>query len=436
MVLRYCRAASSAHSYPDVYVVCGDLDGIEAGVYYFHGLHLRLDRLRRGDFRAALADAAADVSIARRPAALVITGVPWRAAWRYGERALRHVYWDTGGLIANMVAIADADGVDARVAVGFADADVAALVGADGVNEFPAALVTLGAEGARARSAPRVEALEITAPPISAAEPMVLPLIVDAQRAGELGDIASVAAWRSARDGERAPIAWRGEPPSASASSIEEVILRRGSTRRMLPDALPRFALEWVMAAGTRPIPGDWLADDRTLLQHCVCVFNVESVAPGLYRFDHDGFRLVRGGDLREDARFISLRQPQGGDGAYTTFHLADLDRVHDTFGPRGYRAAQLEGGYALERLHLAAFAVGTGATGLTFFDDEVSALCGTSSGVMTEVAVGKPAYRAKRGGLGEDAVKISGRAFELMSERWKELEEARKADGRAQQAR
>lgn len=124
---RYFRAASSAHSYPDLYVVCGDLDGVPAGVYYFHGLHLRLDRLREGDFRAVLARAAADEAIARRAATVVVVGVPWRAAWRYAERALRHVYWDTGGLLANMVAIADADSVEARIALGFIDADTSPL---------------------------------------------------------------------------------------------------------------------------------------------------------------------------------------------------------------------------------------------------------------------------------------------------------------------
>src|SRR5438477_45291 len=76
---RYMRAASSAHSYPDIYVISGPLDGIAAGVYYFHGLDLTLTRLREGDYRLALAAATADPSIARRSASLVIVGVRWRA---------------------------------------------------------------------------------------------------------------------------------------------------------------------------------------------------------------------------------------------------------------------------------------------------------------------------------------------------------------------
>jgi SagB-type dehydrogenase family enzyme len=424
---RYFRAASSAHSYPDLYVVCGDLDGVPAGVYYFHGLHLRLDRLRTGDFRAVLAHAAADESITRRAATVVVVGVPWRAAWRYAERALRHVYWDTGGLLANMVAVAEADGIEARIALGFIDADVKALVGVDGVNQFPVALATFGRAAGSSGTMPAVRPLEIADPAISTAGPIEFPLITAAHRSGDLRDDGSVAAWRASRSRAAAgSVVIRVAPPSGHQRSIEDVILHRGSTRRMLPDAVPAAALDWALAVAVRPAPGDWVDDGRTLLEHVVLVHAVDGRQPGLYRLDAVGLRLDREGDFREDGRHVSLDQAQGGDGAYTTFHLADLGRVIAALGPRGYRASQVEGGYVLERLHLAAFAAGVGATGLTFFDEAVSTLCGTSASVMTEVAVGMPAYRATRGALGEEAPTIAGRAFDLYVERDKELQEAR----------
>lgn len=430
--IRYFRAASSAHSYPDLYVVCGDLGAIDAGVYYFHGLHLRLDRLRTGDFRAVLAAAAADESIARRAATVVIVGVPWRAAWNYGERALRHVYWDAGGLLANMVAIADADGIYASIAVGFADAQVAAVLGVDNVNEFPVALATFGSERERAGAAPRVDRLDVEPPPISTGEPVVFPLIREAHESGNLVDGRAVTGWRSSRSEGAAAESFAAaiEPPADVDDPIEDVILRRGSTRRMLPDPLSRNALEWPLAAAVRPAPTDWVDEGRTLLEHFALVHAVEGMAGGVYRLATGGLGLIREGDLRDEGRFVSLRQGQGGDGAYTTFHFADLDRVIGALGSRGYRAAQIEGGYVLERLHLAAFALGVGATGLTFFDGAVSELCGTDSAVMTEVAVGKSSYRAKRGGLGDDATTIAGRAFDLYWERIRELEQARNSAG------
>jgi hypothetical protein len=41
-------------------------------------------------------------------------------------------------------------------------------------------------------------------------------------------------------------------------------------------------------------------------------------------------------------------------------------------FGNRGYRAVQLEAGILGGKLYLAAYAQRLGATGLTFFDDDV----------------------------------------------------------------
>jgi hypothetical protein len=42
-------------------------------------------------------------------------------------------------------------------------------------------------------------------------------------------------------------------------------------------------------------------------------------------------------------------------------------------FGNRGYRVAQLDAAVAGGKLYLAAYALRLGATGLTFFDDDVT---------------------------------------------------------------
>ena len=52
---------------------------------------------------------------------------------------------------------------------------------------------------------------------------------------------------------------------------------------------------------------------------------------------------------------------------------LADLEPIFARYGNRGYRAAQLDGAIIGGRLYLAAYALGLGATGLTFFDDDVT---------------------------------------------------------------
>jgi hypothetical protein len=80
-------------------------------------------------------------------------------------------------------------------------------------------------------------------------------------------------------------------------------------------------------------------------------------------------------------------------------FESADLDAILDAFGPRGYRAAHLEAGIINGRLLLAAHALGHGATGLTFFDDEVRAAFVTRASCLLVTAVGVPGYRPTPGG-------------------------------------
>lgn len=84
----YFRAALSAGNlHPvELYVTCGDLPGVNAGVHHFAPLEFGLTTLRSGDWRPALAATAAEPAVATAPCTLVLTGIPWRTAWKYGER--------------------------------------------------------------------------------------------------------------------------------------------------------------------------------------------------------------------------------------------------------------------------------------------------------------------------------------------------------------
>jgi nitroreductase len=153
-----------------------------------------------------------------------------------------------------------------------------------------------------------------------------------------------------------------------------------------------------VMAAAARAVPGDFVPPQATLLEHLLAVHAVQGLPPGAYRWSEGELELLRAGAARGRTRSLCLGQDLGGDAAATVFHCAQLESILAALGARGYRAAQLEGGVAAERLQLAAFALGVGATGLTFLDDEVSAFFATRAAPMLTVAVGVPAYRARPG--------------------------------------
>jgi SagB-type dehydrogenase family enzyme len=400
------RAAPSAGAlYPtELYAVCGPLPGLPAGVYHFEPAEFALRRLRAGDFRAGLAAAAAAPAIARLPLCLVLTGIPWRTTWKYRERGYRHLFWDAGAIVANLLAVATVAGWDARVLVGFVDGEVSALLGIGAPEEYPLALVTVAAPAATAATtSPPLAPISPRTRPLSRS-PRGYPLGAAAQRAGDLPSAEAVSAWRRKANRLRAQPATRslavGEAGQAHAATetIETVILRRGSTRRFAQQSMPRGTLGWAMAAATRAVPGDFVPPQATHLEHFLAVHAVQELTPGAYRWSQGEFQLLRAGAERHRTHSLCLGQDLGGDAAATVFHCAQLEPILKALGARGYRAAQLEGGVAAERLQLAAFALGVGATGLTFLDDDVSAFFGTRAAPMLSVAVGVPAYRARPG--------------------------------------
>ena len=95
-------------------------------------------------------------------------------------------------------------------------------------------------------------------------------------------------------------------------------------------------------------------------------------------------------GNLREKAKFLCLEQNLGGDAAATLFLMTDLEDASATLGPRSYRAAQLNAGIVGGRIYLCAYASGLGATGLTFYDEEVRTFFKTQAEPMLVVAVGR----------------------------------------------
>jgi len=59
----------------ELYLVCGDLPGLDAGVYHFGVKDLSLRRLRHGDWRGVLAEATGGaLTIVRAPLVIVCTG--------------------------------------------------------------------------------------------------------------------------------------------------------------------------------------------------------------------------------------------------------------------------------------------------------------------------------------------------------------------------
>src|SRR5438270_3303278 len=129
----------------DLYVVTGDLPGLDAGVYHFNPADVSLRLLRRGNFCGNLAQAAAmEPALAHASATIICTGTYWRNAWKYQARTYRHFGWDNGTLLANLLATSAASGLPAKAVLGFIDAEVNELLHLDTRKEVSLCLAPIG----------------------------------------------------------------------------------------------------------------------------------------------------------------------------------------------------------------------------------------------------------------------------------------------------
>ncbi|MGH9670165.1 MAG: SagB/ThcOx family dehydrogenase [Terriglobales bacterium] len=381
----YFRAAACTGALYEIelYLVCGDLPSLPAGVYHFSPAEFALRRLRAGDFRGALVRATAgEPALARAPAVLVSSAIYWRNAWKYQARTYRHFGWDNGTILANLLAMCSALGLPDRVLSGFVDSEVNLLFGLDTEREVAFSLVPVGSGAPAPPEAPaELERLHLETLPLSARE-VDYPAMRAMHAASELRSPEEVAAWRGRTPaGEPPQPAGRCQPLASyraeelSRDPIERVILRRGSTREFARESISFSQLSILLERATRGVPADFLEPHGVQLNDLYLIVNaVEGLAPGAYFFNREANSLecLKEGNFRAEASYLGLEQALPGDAAVAVFFLADLERILERFGNRGYRAVQLEAGILGGRLYLAAYALRLGATGLTFFDDDV----------------------------------------------------------------
>jgi SagB-type dehydrogenase family enzyme len=365
--------ASAGALYPvETYLVCRALEGLDAGVYHYDPRGDALELIRKGDHRPSLVRAcASEPSIARAPAIVALTGIPWRTAWKYSERGYRHLFWDAGMIVANLLALATSIDAPARVVTGFVDREMDLLLGLDSRRELPVCLLPVGTSQQESvtPASGLPEPLELRAQPLSRTE-YEFQAITAANESGRLDSPERAERWRA----DVVVPGHRDEPTRADGGTdaVEEVLRRRGSARRFGSAPMPVDVLMDVVARATAGVPADYTPGGSHLIEPYAVVNRVDGLERGAYVWREGELRLLREGDFRVDAAFLCLDQRLGGTSAATVFLMADLRATFARMGARGYRAAQLEAGIVAGKMYLGAYAHRFGATGLTFYDDEV----------------------------------------------------------------
>src|SRR5262249_22258143 len=153
-------------------------------------------------------------------------------------RTYRHFGWDNGTILANLLAVATSLGFPARLVLGFVDQQVNALIDVDSMKEVAFSMLALGNTQAAPPDVPPLKALNLPLVPYSR-EDVDYPAMRQMHEASSLVSPDEVLAWHQGTLMLSTP-AGKGrlvdtQPPAGStlpADTIEQVIQRRGSTRK------------------------------------------------------------------------------------------------------------------------------------------------------------------------------------------------------------
>jgi SagB-type dehydrogenase family enzyme len=456
----FMRAASATGAlYPiELYVVCGDITpDLTAGVYHFGPADFSLTQLRSGDYRHALAATALAEkeydTILTSPLSIIFSSFAWRNAWKYQARSYRHWFWDCGVILANLLATTASMELPTKLIIGYVDDIVDRLLRLETRKEASIVIAPIGI-GYCPKSDPTVHnniQKEIPELPL----PKIVPL---SQGGGEidypdiwymhqnskLSNKEDVEAWIGIQENsavDHQQIQTKHDRSSISKQQLErqnqnldtenntelilnrkdmsdvtnspatmtigEAILRRGSTRRFDKYAsISLSTLYSILDSSTRGVPIDVYSNveaDSSVIDTYFIANSVVGLESGAYFYNCrlKAFDLLKKITSRQISGYLCLGQSLFSDANAVIFLMADLHRVLDELGNRGYRVAQLEAGIIAGKIYLSSYAHSIGASGTTFFDDaatEFFAPHAANKSTMIAVGVGVPGYKARPG--------------------------------------
>lgn len=415
---------SSGNLHPtEAYLIIIAIDGFEDGLY-----HYRVDQ-HKLELRCRYPEAEA---LNEQPLLLLgFSSVPWREAWKYGERAFRYCQHDLGHALAAVSYSAATLGCEAKPIHEIGTVSLQQLLGLDRSDEFYADEAEYGD-------------MLISLHPVGETDPYtdsdnLIEALLQRSNSGEwygranrldphhlykwpLVDEVANATHSPARPTEQDHKAepWPTTIPAAdhplSQQSAQTLFLQRRSAQAF--DATATMASDDFFRLMDRLLPRSdlppWSAQAEPGRIHIVVfVHGIEGLAPGLYVMPRRRAALdMMKAELREDllwetveeapahlpfyrlvkakarraAMQLSCQQAIAGDGVFSLSMLAEFEPVISQEAWR-YKDLFCEAGMLGQSLYLEAEAIGMRGTGIgCFFDDPVHEMLGIQGKALQSI--------------------------------------------------
>jgi SagB-type dehydrogenase family enzyme len=378
----YRSVASAGALYPfELYLAVHHIKGMDPGIYHYHLFDFCLAALRRG---AVPAVPPVDISAS---ATFYITGIFFRSAWKYRNRAYRYVLLDAGHLLENLrLALAALD-LCFSIHLDFDDERAATLLGLDPQREVCLACVHVHAGSAKAKkpgdardlkplSTNMLQASTVSDREVAYTEILTVHQAGNETRATFAGGLPALHLLNNP------PSSWidLNVPDHAGAADYAHLLWRRRSRRNFFPaaDAVDGFTTFADLMARNSATASCMPPACRSAMIPGFLVGTGTPIPPGVYLWDPHLNRLgcVRAGRFTEPMAAACLDQMWLKHAAVHLLFMTDLSALDQNWGPRGYRYAMIEAGRLGQQAYLAASVSGWGACGIgAIYDREAADL-------------------------------------------------------------
>ncbi|MDY6784528.1 MAG: SagB/ThcOx family dehydrogenase [Cyanobacteriota bacterium] len=410
----YLRATPSAGGlYPaELYLISRGTKLLPAGLYNYQAQTHSLIQFWEKDVSLNLQGACFHHPALQKTAlTLIVSGIFYRSAWRYEDRAYRRIFLDTGHLLGNIELAAAMDGYRASLIGGFQDEAMNDLLYLDSQQEGVLAVVPL----ADIQKGEETSGLGWTALP-SRIETDYGD-IPDGKLLNYLHHSTEIQSFESPRQSQDTALEDKYNFPfclkismqtdaidwGTELKGLEQTILKRRSTRAYSGNDLTLDELKALLGFAYQPQDYGPQGLDRapdyfdlSWLETFVVVLGVEGLEAGCYYYAPKAqeLRQIRFKNFRREVHYLCLGQDLGRDAGALVFHTADLQRAIAAVGDRVYRYLHLDAGHLGQRLNLAAIQLGLGVSGIGgFFDDQVNDVLGipADEAVIYITTLGRP---------------------------------------------
>ena len=411
--VRTCPSSGALFPF-EIYVAAFAVEGLEPGLYHYSVRDFALRKMRDGlETLNQIKRGRPDLNFLNSvPAALLVSTVYCRSSWRYRQRGYRCALIDAGHLVQNIVGVANGLGIQTMPRFLVNDSTMRELIGIPADADYGAAeSVQAMVVWADAAKTP-MQVPEKRQPPRS------MPMIPRQPLAKEIAPYGSIVAMHHDCVAPGMPMREIRPPYTeltpvpdskleltyevldvpGSGPSVRHIALSRRSTRVFSQGPISRdqfMLLNRLSFRGGSVLPLFPDGPHAALIRPFWIINAVVGMEPGIWYYHPaaDRLAILRYGEFRTDAAYLSTEQPMCGDAAAICFMMSNLHTLLQGTGPDAYRLAHLEAGLMGQRIYSAAAALGVGCCGIsTFYDDDVRTFFGleqTGWEPIYELAVG-----------------------------------------------